>query len=854
MSEMKVFELARELGIPAKDLVQKIELLGIRVTGHFNVLSENQLSSIREQLSNPSASPTPKSGKKRIRRSASSSDAPVVEAEEVRKPTRRIRKRKLEESSETPTLENNEIAVENDVVQSAEVPTADRSETVSSTEKKDVLAQESQVVATSVIDKPSLEQKSLITEKEKPLSPVMTESEVLTQKEDVDIESEQTTSESKKNKKNKKSKKHRDDFTKEEEVYRSKKRIYFDAKMDDDAETIRIKKRKSNRKNKSKDSKNTTEEVNLEQKHTFNPRKKSIKIGTRITVGELASAIGIKVSEIIKKLFMMGTPATINQSIPGDIAELIAAEFDVEVVVETFNLEDVLQEEVIDESQKSSRSPIVTVMGHVDHGKTSLLDAIRKTHVTKKEAGGITQHIGAYHVQTEVGSITFLDTPGHEAFTAMRSRGADITDIVILVVAADDGVQPQTVEAINHAKAAGVPILVAINKIDKPDANSTRIRQELLSYELVSEDLGGDTIFAEVSAKTGTGLDNLLELLQLQAEILELKSTTEGKARGVIIESQMSSTKGAVGTVLIQQGTLNVGDIFVVGSASGKVRAMYNEWGENLQEAHPAIPVEILGFQDVPETGETFIVLEDEKVARQIAQTRANKQKEEFAAKKQKLHLENLFQQIKSTEEQIELNLILKADVQGSLEALEGSMSQIKSTKISLRIVHSAPGNITEADITLASVSNAIIIGFNTKMDAKARQTVAQEGVDVRLYNVIYDIVEDVKKALTGMLQPEIREEVTGHCEVRAIYNPSKGNNVIGGYVTDGKLVRSSFARILRDGEVVHSGKIISLRRFKDDVKEVFNNYECGLSVNCKDIREGDIIEGYVEVEEIATL
>ena len=529
------------------------------------------------------------------------------------------------------------------------------------------------------------------------------------------------------------------------------------------------------------------------------------------------------------------------------------ADFDITVEVETFELSDLLKEEKLNVSQLESRAPIVTIMGHVDHGKTSLLDKIRETRIASGEAGGITQHIGAYHLKVGGNSITFLDTPGHEAFTSMRARGANITDIVVLVVAADDKVQPQTIEAIQHARAADVPIIVAVNKIDRPESDPMRFQQELLAHELIPEDLGGSNIFLKVSAKTGEGIDELLEMIHLQAEILELKSTPKGSARGTIIESRVRKGQGPVGTVLVQRGTIKIGDFFVMGSIHGRIRAMFNESGVPLVEAGPSIPVEISGLSNVPEVGELFVVLDDEKNARLIAEEHEYKLRAETIREQQKTSLDNLFNKIEEGEA-TELRLILKGDVQGSVEALKTSIEQIGDERISPRFLLCAVGNVTETDITLASASDAIIVGFNVQMDAKAREIRANEGVDVRLYDVIYNALDDIKAAMEGLLEPEIREEIVGHLEIREVFSSGKNGMVVGGLVTDGKMYRNCMIRVLRNEKNIFEGSIISLKRFKDDVQEVLQNYECGLVLEFSEIENGDIVEAYEQIEESAKL
>ena len=561
----------------------------------------------------------------------------------------------------------------------------------------------------------------------------------------------------------------------------------------------------------------------------------------------------ISAAEIVKKLFLGGKMVTLNTEITYDEAEEIALEYDVlcehEVVIDP--IEEILKEEEEKEEDLQPRPPVVCVMGHVDHGKTSILDAIRNTNVTTGEAGGITQHIGAYVVDVKGEKITFLDTPGHEAFTAMRLRGAQSTDIAILVVAADDGVMPQTIEAISHAKAAGIEVIVAINKIDKPSANVERVKQELTEYELIPEDWGGTTLFVPVSAHTGEGLDDLLDSILLQAEMCELKANPDRKARGLVIEAQLDKGKGPVATVLVQKGTLHVGDCLAIGSAFGKVRAMVDDKGRRVKEAGPSIPVEILGLNDVPEAGEVFISTNTEKEARSISETFIAQKKEKLLADtKSKLSLDGLFDQIQAGQIK-ELNLIVKADVQGSVEAVKQSLLKLSNDEVAIKIIHGGVGAINESDVTLASTSNAIIIGFNVRPDNMAKTVAETEKVDMRLYRVIYNAIEDIEAAMKGMLDPEFREKITGHAEVRQTYKVSGVGTIIGGYVLDGKIERNSKVRLIRDNVVIHEGELASLKRFKDDVKEVAAGYECGMSLEkYNDIKEGDQLEVFV-MEEI---
>ena len=579
---------------------------------------------------------------------------------------------------------------------------------------------------------------------------------------------------------------------------------------------------------------------------------KTIVIPEVITIKELADKMKLQPSAIVKKLFLQGTIVTINQEIDFEKAEEIAMEYDVlcEKEKKINVIEELLKEEEEDEKDMVPRPPVICVMGHVDHGKTSLLDAIRETNVTAKEAGGITQHIGAYVVEANGQKITFLDTPGHEAFTVMRMRGAQATDIAILVVAADDGVMPQTVEAINHAKAAGVEIIVAVNKIDKPSANVERVKQELSEYELIPEDWGGSTVFVPVSAHTKEGIPELLEMILLTAEVKELKANPNRKARGLVIEAQLDKGKGPVATVLVQKGTLHVGDSIAAGSCFGKVRAMMDDKGRRVKEAGPSTPVEILGLNDVPNAGEVFVSTVNEKEARNFAETFITEGKNKLIEDtKAKLSLDDLFSQIKAGNVK-ELPIIVKADVQGSVEAVKQSLVKLSNEEVVVKVIHGGVGTITESDVTLASASNAIIIGFNVRPDATAKSIADREKVDVRLYRVIYQAIEDVEAAMKGMLDPIFEEQVTGHAVVRQTFKASGVGTIAGSYVLDGKITRGCKARITRDGEQIFEGPLASLKRFKDDVKEVNAGYECGLVFEgFNDLKEDDMIEVYIMVE-----
>ncbi|MCM3756757.1 translation initiation factor IF-2 [Sporosarcina aquimarina] len=589
------------------------------------------------------------------------------------------------------------------------------------------------------------------------------------------------------------------------------------------------------------------------------PLPEKITFYESLSVGELANKLGREPSEIIKKLFLLGVMATINQELDKDAIELICAEYDVEVEEEIridvtdleiyFEDPDTDEDSVETDTEAIERPPVVTIMGHVDHGKTTLLDSIRDTKVTQGEAGGITQHIGAYQIKSGGKKITFLDTPGHAAFTTMRARGAKVTDLTILVVAADDGVMPQTIEAINHAKAAEVPIIVAVNKMDKPTANPDRVMQELTEHGLVPEAWGGDTIFVSISALKGEGIDQLIEMILLVAEVAELKADPSVRAKGTVIEAQLDRGRGAVATLLVQDGTLRVGDPIVVGNTFGRVRAMINDVGRRVKEVGPSAPVEITGLSNVPQAGDRFVVFKDEKTARQIGESRAGEAIQEQRTEKTRVTLDNLFDQMKEGEMK-ELNLIVKADVQGTVEAMAASLMKIDVEGVNVKIIHTGAGAINESDISLAAASNAIVIGFNVRPDVNAKRAADEEGVDIRLHRVIYKVVEEIESAMKGMLDPEFEEKVIGQVEVRETFKVSKIGTIAGSYVTDGKITRDSSVRIYRDNIVIFEGELDTLKRFKDDAKEVAKGYECGITIkNFNDIKEGDIIEPYVMQE-----
>ncbi|MBZ9519993.1 MULTISPECIES: translation initiation factor IF-2 [Bacillus] len=614
------------------------------------------------------------------------------------------------------------------------------------------------------------------------------------------------------------------------------------------------KNKKNNNQNKNKNKRGGNNKPQHQQARPVKPKKElpeKIEFTNSMTVGQLADELGKETAEIIKKLMMLGVMATINQELDKDTVELIASEYGVSVeeviILEETELE---KYEVEDkEEDMQVRPPVVTIMGHVDHGKTTLLDSIRKTKVVEGEAGGITQHIGAYQIEENGKKITFLDTPGHAAFTTMRARGAEVTDTTILVVAADDGVMPQTIEAINHAKAAEVPIIVAVNKIDKPTANPDRVMQELTEHGLVPEAWGGETIFVPLSAKTGEGIDELIEMILLVSEVAELKANPNRAAKGTVIEAELDKGRGSVATLLVQTGTLHVGDPIVVGNTFGRVRAMVNDIGRRVKTAGPSTPVEITGLNDVPNAGDQFLVFKDEKTARQVGEARASKQLDEQRSDKAKLSLDDLFEQIKQGDVK-DINLIVKADVQGSAEALTAALQKIEVEGVKVKIIHTGVGAITESDIILASASNAIVIGFNVRPDGNAKSTAETENVDIRLHRIIYKVIDEIEAAMKGMLDPEYEEKVIGQVEVRQTFKVSKIGTIAGGYVTEGTITRDSGIRLIRDGVVIFEGEVDVLKRFKDDVKEVSQGYECGITIKkYNDIREGDVMESFVMQE-----
>lgn len=640
---------------------------------------------------------------------------------------------------------------------------------------------------------------------------------------------------------------------KHEQEYQSKENKAFQAGKNKSRPHNNQQQNRNHQQNKKRNhQQNHTQQSQAPQKKKEKELPAKITFSESLTVAELAKKLHREPSELIKKLFLLGIMATINQDLDKDAIELIAGEYGVEVEeeikVDATDLEIYFTEDTAENLVE--RPAVVTIMGHVDHGKTTLLDSIRNTKVTEGEAGGITQHIGAYQVIENGKKITFLDTPGHAAFTTMRARGAQITDITILVVAADDGVMPQTVEAINHAKAAEVPIIVAVNKMDKPAANADRVMQELTEHGLVAEAWGGDTIFVPLSAKTGEGIDSLLEMILLVSEVEEYKANPKRNAVGTVIEARLDKGRGSIATLLVQNGTLKIGDPIVVGNTFGRVRAMVNDLGRRVKDAGPSTPVEITGLSDVPQAGDRFVVFDDEKTARQVGESRAQIALVAQRGEKTRVSLDNLFEQLKQGEMK-DLNVILKSDVQGSAEALAASLQKIDVEGVNIKIIHNGTGAINESDITLAAASNAIVIGFNVRPDVNAKRAAEAEKVDVRLHRIIYKVIEEMEAAMKGMLDPEFVEKVIGQAEVRQTFKVSKVGTIAGSYIIDGKITRDSGIRVIRDGVVIFEGEIDALKRFKDDAKEVSQGYECGITIkNFNDVKEGDIIEAYV-MEEI---
>ncbi len=835
---MRVFEIAKKIGIPTKEMMVLLKRMGIKASNHMSALEESDIQTVMKGMEKSSVVKASSKGTKSVK--AAPPPPPVVE-----KKSRVLIKRK-------PTPE--EMAPAPAAVQPEE-PAVETPETValpSPAVEPLAPAAEAPSAPSDVVSPPIEEVKPASPAAEPAPAPgvikviptpgVTKEADKKTDKDKkkggkIELRPELKKDFASKFKEKAKRPKKRWDTEVAVEEPEAIAEVPVEARKWQDFKPIH---RKEDRRGLRRGPAVSTD--------ITKPRRKVVKLYEGMTVKEFSELIGQKVPSIISKLMAMGRMATINHPISLDEASLIAEEFGVKAeLVSEKTEEEILSPSMPDDpNDMLPRSPVITIMGHVDHGKTSLLDSIRQTKVTEGEAGGITQHIGAYMVTVGEKRVTFLDTPGHEAFTAMRARGAKVTDIVVLVVAADDGVMPQTIEAINHAKAANVPIIVAINKIDKPEANADRVKTALAEFELIPEAWGGKTIFAEVSAKKKIGLESLLEMILLQAEVLELKANPTRPMLGTIVEAKLDRGRGPVATVLVQQGTLRVGDIFVTGAHFGKVRALINDKGKKVDQAGPSTPVEVIGLDGVPLAGDTFVVVADERTAKEVAQGRSQRQRLAELSLSRRVTLDDLYHEIQEGTVK-ELNIIVKADVQGSAEAIKESLEKLISPLVKLRVIHRGVGSITESDILLASASNAIVIGFNVRPETKGEDLAEREKVDVRLYTIIYDAIADVKAAMEGLLEPTLKERTLGRVEVRQVFQIPKQGVIAGGHVSSGLISRNSAgARVIRDGAVVYEGKIGSLRRFKDDVKEVQAGYECGIGIeNFNDIKVGDVIEVY---------
>ncbi|HXG30586.1 MAG TPA: translation initiation factor IF-2 [Thermodesulfobacteriota bacterium] len=872
MANVRVYELSRELGLSNKEIMDIAKNIGISVRSHASSVSEEEARKIKDRVlvsknhGHPSSQEEVKETKEEIKVFRSESGQEVVERRKgstviIRK-KKRVEEPELEEESAPAVEEAKETALP--VSQEPDLLPEAVEYKVEKHEEPEKLPVEKEVISIEKAPEPE----PLVTKPEGGVESIEQNKEGLKVEEEEPKEAvkEEKEEEGKVlKKKGRKVRPKREEIIDEETLeelrraFRTKlpgrKREYLvedrrlRAKPSTDGSLYKKAASEHSQKGRPlKTAELTAIGAESAQVIPFpaKPVKRTIRIGESVNVGELARSMGIKIGDVIKKLMSLGAKVTVNQSIDHETAAIVAGEYGFEVSVDMFEEKKLLsKQEPNVRDELLPRPPVVTVMGHVDHGKTTLLDAIRHTNVVEKEAGGITQHIGAYSVSVDGRKVVFIDTPGHEAFTAMRARGAQVTDIVILVVAADDGVMPQTIEAINHAKAAGVPIVVAINKVDKPEANPDRIRRQLSEVGLVPEEWGGDTLFAEVSAKRKTGINELLELVLLQADVLELKANPYKRANGVVIEAKLDKGRGPVATVVVKEGTLRIGDYVVVERAYGRVRALIDDKGNRVSEAGPSMPVEVMGLSSVPSAGELFHVVKDEKTAKELVSYREAKERKRVAAKQTRLSLEDLFESLEKGETK-ELPLIIKGDTQGSVEALKEAITKLSTEKCRVKIVHAGVGAINETDVVLASASNAVVVGFNVRPDAKALEAAERENVSLELHTIIYDAVDRIKKAMEGLLEPVIKERVIGHAEVKATFHVSKMGTIAGCLVTDGKVVRGHNVRVVRDGVVVFDGRISSLKRFKEDVREVQSGYECGIGIeNFNDIKVGDTFEVY---------
>ncbi|MEX0998912.1 MAG: translation initiation factor IF-2 [Thermodesulfobacteriota bacterium] len=881
MSNIRVYELSRDLDKPSKEILNVAKGLGISVKSHASSISAEEAKRIIDKIGASQSAQTQAQESmlvEKVRVFRSESGAEVVERRKGASVVLRRKKRLAEPDIEELTEDAASVSQQSDAPN-----ITDTQPSLVDNGRLEIIAEDAQTIesAEEVVE----HQDAQPDEVEEPIQDVDEESqndtlkfeevkesgiEKVTKQTEADKSKKQATEGTEKafKKKSKNVKPTREEIIDEDTLEELRKA--FRAKLPGKRREYLVEgggrarprptphtgsgyKGKNSDRNFRQDSRPTKTQTGSNQPadvvaFSANSAKRAIKVGESINVGELAKLMSLKAGELIKKLILLGMSATINQSIDYETAALLAEEFDFEITSDAFEEDNLLLEDEVEitDNELVSRPPVVTVMGHVDHGKTTLLDTIRKANVVDGEAGGITQHIGAYTVDVNGRKVAFVDTPGHEAFTAMRARGAKVTDIVILVVAADDGVMPQTVEAVNHAKAAEVPIIVAVNKIDKPDAEPEKIKRELSEIGLLAEDWGGDTLFAEVSAKQNLGIKELLELVILQADVLELKVDQDKRANGFIIEAVLDKGRGPVATVLVSEGTLRIGDMVVAGTTYGKVRALIDDKGERVTEAGPSMPVETMGLSTVPQAGERFYAVKDEKAAKDVVGHRETKHREAVAAKVVKPTLENLFEALEA-EEYKELALIIKADTQGSVEAVRESITKLSTEKCQVKIVHAGVGGINETDVILASASNAIIVGFNVRPDVKALDISEREGISLELHTIIYNVIDRVKGAMEGLLDPIVEEKMTGHAEVRETFHISRIGTIAGCMVSDGKVSRDNNVRVLRDSVITFDGKLSSLKRFKDDAKEVNTGYECGITIErFNDIKVGDIFEFYI--------
>jgi translation initiation factor IF-2 len=837
MGKLRVYELAKELKMNSSELVERLKSAGFSIKNYMSSLDTSDVGRAKDYISGATSE--------------------IFEEKRVKPTIIRRRKKIIPKVEEKVQEEEQKIEEEvkpspEEIVSVPEEKIIETLETEGKKEEKEEPAPEKHLKGVEIkIEKKKRGRPKAVPAriiKKAPIQPP----EPKIQEPEVKIPSVETESilvdlvkkevETKKKKKDKELTPSRDYHRRKREIF-ERKDLYG---VTEHRFTGRAREKKKDKLDKKK----------FKQTEITVPRaiKRRIKVPDVISIAELAKRMGVKGTDVIKKLMEIDMIVNINQTIDFDSASLVASEFEYELELSSFEEEEILSEDKDKAEDLLPRPPVITIMGHVDHGKTSLLDYIRKSRVIDKEAGGITQHIGAYYVHTSHGDVVFLDTPGHEAFTAMRARGAKVTDLIVLVVAADDGVKEQTIEAIDHAKAANVTIIVAVNKIDKPDADPEKVRRELSKYELLAEEWGGDTLFSYISAKEGQGVDELLDSILLQSEILELKANYKKKVRGTVIEARLDKNRGPIATILIRNGTLNQGDFFVCGESYGRLRAMLNDMGQKIKSATPSMPVEIYGISDVPMAGDDFIAVSDEKKAKLISEHRKTRARLETVSRQDSISLDNLFDRIKEGDIK-ELNIIVRADVQGSLEALVDSLIKLSTEEVKLRVIHGATGAVTESDVMLASASKAIIICFNVRANPAVRAIAEKENVDVRFYDVIYKVIEDIQSAMAGLLEPVYTENIIGRADIKEIFHVSKVGTVAGCYVTDGRLERSAKARLLRDEVVIFDGNINSLKRFKDDVKDVSSGFECGLGLeNYNDIKPGDVLEFYTIEETKAEL